>query len=99
MLLEKVMLSCGPQALAISSMAQLNEQWSMTTFFTGFVRAAFDLERIAVVGIRAVGIVAGAHANVLHQHVRGVNTQPSAADHDARRWRGLAGDGHAGCCG
>jgi hypothetical protein len=36
MLLLNVMLSCGPQTLAISSMDQLNEQWSMTTFVTGF---------------------------------------------------------------
>ena len=35
----------------------------------GFFRAALELERIAVVGIRAVRIVAGAHANVLHQDV------------------------------
>ena len=37
MLLLNVMLSCGPQVLAISSMAQLNEQWSMTTFVTGLI--------------------------------------------------------------
>ena len=35
MLLENVMLSCGPQMLATSSIAQLNEQWSMTMFLTG----------------------------------------------------------------
>jgi len=35
MLLLSVMLSCGPQMLATSSSAQLNVQWSMTTFVTG----------------------------------------------------------------
>ena len=36
MLLLNVMLSCGPQTLAVSSSAQLNEQWSMTMLRTGF---------------------------------------------------------------
>ena len=69
MLLLKVMLSCGPQTLAISSIAQLNVQWSMTMLLTGFAVAALDLERIAVLRIRTVRIVAGAHADVLHQDV------------------------------
>src|SRR4051812_31254544 len=55
--------------------------------------AALDLERIAVVRVRSHRVVTDAHAHVLYEDVRGLDANGPAANHDARRWRGLAGDG------
>src|SRR3954463_3108218 len=55
--------------------------------------AALDLERIAVVRVRSHRVVADAHAHVLYEYVRGLDANGPAANHDARRWCGLAGDG------
>ncbi len=41
----------------------------MTMLRTGFAVDAFDLERVAVFRIRTVGVVTGAHAQVLDEHV------------------------------
>ena len=69
MLLENVMLSCGPQTLATSSIDQLNEQWSMTTFLTGLASLPSILSESRLSGSGPFGIVAGAHANVLDEDV------------------------------
>jgi hypothetical protein len=54
---------------------------------------AIDFQPVAIGGIGSDGIVTDAETQVLDQHVRGVNLECAAADHDARRGRGLAGDG------
>jgi hypothetical protein len=55
--------------LATSSMAQLNEQWSMTTFFTGLASVPSILSASRLSG-SAQRIVAEAHADVLNEDVR-----------------------------
>ena len=47
------------------------------------LRAAFDLERIAIVGIRTVGVVSRADTDVLDEHVGGGDLDRGTADHDA----------------
>ena len=55
----------------------------MTTLRTGFAAVPADLERIAIVGVRTVGVVSGAHADVLDEHVGSGDHDGGAADHDA----------------
>ena len=55
----------------------------MTTLRTGFAAMPVDLERIAIVGIRTVGVVSGAYADVLDEHVGSGDPEGGTADHDA----------------
>src|SRR5678816_1914724 len=46
-------------------------------------RGAFDLEGIAIVGIRTVGVVSRADTDVLDEHVGAGDLDRGTADHDA----------------